>query len=238
MKQVSIYSLQSKIRRLSKTRSQRQRNKENIRELEQQIYDIAVMQGKTFVATEYATKIKGSRKKGVLQVKKDLGQVLRRDRKYLANFTPRKQFEKTLRGYFTNATGKRIYQDEKYKHLEGKDIETIKKAVVEDQLDLIIGDPNDKFSLAIFKYQSGETEVARELNKLKELMLQDKDVVVNFGQLLQYTYEKVIYEKYQDIKQSELYDTSTYEADSNFFIDVAKEMRISYKRLMQGKNIL
>lgn len=237
MKKVSIYSLQSLIRRLSKTRKARQRNITRIKELERQIYDIAIMEGKTFVATEYAKKLTGSIKEGVKMVHKDLGTFLKQHRKYLPKLSPRKQFEKTLRANFTEQTGKRIYQDKQFKGLEKYSIKEIKEHVVDNRMDLLIGNPNDESSKAIFKYNSGVTGVEEELAKIRELALKDKDIMVNFSELLKYTYEKLVYEKYYDVEGAELHEED-YRADEDWFRDVAKDIRLAYERLLKGKNIM
>lgn len=234
MKKVSIYSLQSLIRRLSKTRKATQRNKVKIKEIEKQIYDIAVMQGKTFVATEYAKKITGSVKEAVKMVNKDLGTVLKQHRKYLPKLSPRKQFEKTLRENFTERTGKRIYQDKQFRGLETKSIDEIKSFVVENRMELLIGSPNTP---AIFKLTSSEYGVAEELEKIRQLAMNDKDVMTNFNEVAKYTYEKLVYEKYYNPEGERIQDAD-YQADLDWFIDVAKDIRMAYQRVLKGKNIM
>lgn len=237
MKKVSIYGLQSLIRRMSKTRKAAQKNKVKIKEIERQIYDIAVMQGKTFVATEYGKKITGSVKEAVKMVNKDLGTVLKQHIKYLPKLSPRKQFEKTLRENFTERTGKRIYQDKQFRVLETKSIDEIKSFVVDNRMNLVIGDPNIKSDKAIFKYNSEVTGVKEELEKIRQLAMNDMDVMTNFNELLKYTYEKLIYEKYYNPEGERIHDVD-YRADEDFYRDVARDMRIAYERLLKGKNIM
>lgn len=238
MKNPTIYQLQSQVRRLSKTKKLAKKNAQKIKEIESQIYDIAVMQGKTYVATNYAKKQGLTKKEAVNKVFKDTGKVSYSDRKYIKpQLTPEQEFRKTVKANFDIQTARVLVNNkQKYGHLRGKTVNQIKEGIIDEYRNQLEG------FKGIFKNTAGEGGVEENLKELYNLVKNDNNPITNMQELLRYTYDKVVFEKYEDLQAQGLYDPnevdqSRYRADLDFFRDVSKEMVSSYKRLLKGRNI-
>lgn len=232
----SIYSLQSRIRRLSKTRKSKKDNFNKIKELEQEIYNLAVKENKLYVATQYAKKLEPTTKKAIEKVQKSFGKVLRKDEKYIskAKVDLSSKLKTDLLNTFTKATATRLYNTPSIrKNIIGKEKEEIKQYAVDYFKDLIIGDSNNPNSKAIFKYNSEVTGVKEKLDELFKIAREDVNIYQNLADLLDYTYDKVIYFKYHFNEYDEAIDKGKHAEDPEFFTEVAEEMLYRYKKMLR-----
>lgn len=230
MKNPTIYSLQSKVRRLSKTRKLAKKNAQKIKDLEKQIYDIALYEGKIYIATEYAKKLTNTVQEAVEKVYKDTGKTSYQYRNKIK--TPEEKFRETVKKNFNINTARRLVNDtESYGKLRGKDIKEIRKGVVEHYIDQLTG------FKGIFANTYGNTFVEKNLNELYSLIEKDNNAVENAEEVVRYAYEKIVYEKYYN-PQGELIQEEDYKSDIGFFEEASEKMVKAYKRLLKGKKIM